>query len=196
MSIKEFLRMIEEIYSYRFDFKSVTATKKTDLPPQSLQEAAARLIKIKMKTKVKSDQSSMDFISSIDYHRQNSVEADLFYRFFSKQYAEQDLLFFLFERSLVEREQSIKLSAMPTSFDIRTKHIPCKQALKIAKVYFQNISGSGPNASMSAENLSNHFVSQLIKGAQETQESKNQLYDSLKSSIQVTFFLIKLLREF
>lgn len=112
-----------------------------------------------MKTKSKSDQSSMDFISSIDYHRQNSVEADLFYRFFSKQYAEQDLLFFLFERSLVEREQSIKLSAMPTSFDIRTKHIPCKQALKIAKVYFQNISGSGPNASMSAENLSTHFVS-------------------------------------
>ena len=69
MNIKDFLRMVEEIYSFRFDFKSVTATKKTDQPPQSLQEAAARLIKIKMKTKAKSDQSSMDFISSIDYHR-------------------------------------------------------------------------------------------------------------------------------
>lgn len=33
MNIKEFLRNIEEIYSYRFDFKSVTATKKTETPP-------------------------------------------------------------------------------------------------------------------------------------------------------------------
>jgi hypothetical protein len=83
MNIKEFLRTIEEIYSFRFDYKSV-ALKKDDQPPQSLQEAAARLIKIKMKTKAKADQSAMDFISSIDYHRQSSVEADLFYRFFSK----------------------------------------------------------------------------------------------------------------
>ena len=115
----------------------------------------------------------MDFLSSIEYHRQNSVEADLFYRFFSLQYGEQDLLFFLFERSLTERELSIKLASMPTNFDIRTKLIPVVKITKIAKVYFSNITGSGPNSAMSADNLSNHFVTQLVKGAQETQEFEN-----------------------
>jgi hypothetical protein len=158
MNIKEFLRTLEEIYSYRFDFKSVGPVNKNECPPQSLQEAAARLIKIKIKTKAKADQLAMDFISSIEYHRQSSVEADLFYRFFSMQYGEQDLLFFLFERSLVERELSIKLSAMPNNFDIRTKLIPSSKVLKIAKVYFQNISGSGPNSDLGADNLSNHFL--------------------------------------
>ena len=60
---------------------------------------------------------------------------------------------------------SIKLAAMPLNFDIRTKHISTTKILKIAKVYFQNISGSGPNSAASADNLSNHFVTSLVKGA-------------------------------
>ena len=90
MNVKEFLRLIEEIYSFRFDFRSVTPALpgKDEVPPSSLQEAAARFIKIKMKTKAKADQLAIDFISSIEYHRQNSVEADLFFRFFSKQYSD------------------------------------------------------------------------------------------------------------
>lgn len=55
MNVKEFLRLIEEIYSFRFDHKSVPTTSKNENPPESLQEAAARLIRIKMKTKAKSD---------------------------------------------------------------------------------------------------------------------------------------------
>lgn len=61
----------------------------------------------------------MDFITSIEYHRQNSVEADLFFRFFTQQYGEQDLMFFLFERSLAERELSIKIASMDASYDLR-----------------------------------------------------------------------------
>lgn len=61
----------------------------------------------------------MDFITSIEYHRENCVEADLFFRFFTFQYSEQDLMFFLFERSLAERELNIKLANMKNMFDIR-----------------------------------------------------------------------------
>ena len=61
----------------------------------------------------------MDFITSIEYHRLNSVEADLFFRFFTQAYGEQDLMFFLFERSLAERELSIKFAAMDNSYDMR-----------------------------------------------------------------------------
>lgn len=59
-----------------------------------------------------------DFINSLEYHRQYSVEVDLFYRFFTLQYTDQDLMFFLFARSLTERELRMKYTNMPISFDI------------------------------------------------------------------------------
>ena len=37
----------------------------------------------KFKVKKKIDQAGIDFINSIEFHRENAVEADLFYRFFS-----------------------------------------------------------------------------------------------------------------
>jgi hypothetical protein len=55
MNVKEFLRLCEEIYSFRFDHKSVKGLPKNAQAPQSLQEAAAKLLKIKMKTKTKAD---------------------------------------------------------------------------------------------------------------------------------------------
>ena len=110
MNVKEFLKLVEEIYSYRFDYKSVPSSKKETSPPTSLQDAAARYLTIKLKTKSKVDQQGMDFLSSIEYHRQQSVEADLFYRFFTQHFGDQDLMFFLFERSLVEREMNMKFT--------------------------------------------------------------------------------------
>ena len=142
--------------------------------------------KFKQKTKV--DQLAADFINSLEYHRQYSVEVDLFYRFFTLQYTDQDLMFFLFARSLTERELQIKLTSMPVSFDITQLKINKKKVLKIAKVYFENIAGETEQAKTTAENLANHFLTSLVKGAQETQEMENELYDKLKGDIQVTFF--------
>lgn len=107
-------------------------------------------------------------------------------------------MFFLFARSLAERELSIKLAAMATNFDIKSQMIHKKHVLKISKIYFQNITGDigGPNNQHATDNLSNHFVTQLIRGAQETQDFNGELYDPKKFTIQLTFFLIKLLREF
>ena len=56
MNVKEFLKLVEEIYSYRFDYKSVPAAKKETTPPYSLQDAAARYLTVKLKTKSKVDQ--------------------------------------------------------------------------------------------------------------------------------------------
>ena len=69
-----------------------------------------------------------------------------------------------------------------------------KQINKISKIYFQNVTGGG----LSADNLANHFVSQLLSGAKETQEYDGELYivDKGVVKVQLTFFLIKLLREF
>lgn len=78
----------------------------------------------------------MDFITSVEYHKESSVEADLFFRFFTQQYADQDLMFYLFERSLAERELSIKLAHMKNNVDFRTQMIPQSKVQKISKVYF------------------------------------------------------------
>lgn len=48
-------------------------------------------------------------------------------------------MFYLFARSLVERELSIKLNNTPASFDIRTLKLKQSKIGKIAKVYFENI---------------------------------------------------------
>ena len=66
-------------------------------------------------------------------------------------------MFFLFERSLVEREMNMKFTQVPTGYDIRTQLIPVIKITKVAKIYFKNTSGTGPNASQSAENLAKHF---------------------------------------
>ena len=94
-------------------------------------------------------------------------------------------MFFLFARSLAERELSIKLAAMGTSFDIKTQMISKIHVLKISKIYFQNITGDldRPNNQRATDNLSNHFVTQLIRGAQETQDFNGELYDPKKSTI-------------
>ena len=80
------MRVVEEIYSYKFDFKSVHGqvsnaavfsgkinTTETKLnageAPTSLQEAAAKCFGLKYKVKAKKDQLAMDLLTSIDYHR-------------------------------------------------------------------------------------------------------------------------------
>lgn len=151
----QYQRLIEEIYTFKFDPKSMMTQTKTqmsaktlpsagllgrtslaslhsskvrgtrdsevheDLESKSLQEAAAKYLILKNKSKLKIDQAAMDLLTSIEYHRKISVEADLFHRFMTEQYSEQDLTFYLFERSLAERELHLKLTQMPNNFDIR-----------------------------------------------------------------------------
>lgn len=77
-------------------------------------------------------------------------------------------MFFLFARSLTERELRIKYTNMPVSFDITQLKIHKTKVLKIGKIYFENIAGDTDQAGSTAENLANHFLSSLIRGAQET----------------------------
>lgn len=75
--------------------------------------------------------------------------------------------------------------------------IPQPKIQKIAKVYFQNVSGNDGMYN-NADVLATHFVTQLVQGAKDTEEYENELYQQTKSGveIQLMFFLIKLLREF
>ena len=66
-------------------------------------------------------------------------------------------MFFLFERSLAERELNMKLALTKNSFDIRSQMIPQAKAHKIAKIYFQNVS-MGETGLSNSENLASQFM--------------------------------------
>ena len=48
---------------------------------------------------------------------------------------------------------------MGENFDIRTKMVPKNRMQKIARVYFQSMSGGGSHSAKVTENLVNHFIS-------------------------------------
>lgn len=50
-------------------------------------------------------------------------------------------MFYLFARSLVERELLIKMGNLPNGTDLRQLKISKKSVVKIAKIYFDNIAG-------------------------------------------------------
>lgn len=54
-----------------------------------------------------------------------------------------------------------------------------KKVLKIAKVYFENIANDDEveKAKSVSDNLSSHFLSSLVRGAQDTEEKPGTLYN-------------------
>ena len=75
-----------------------------------------------------------------------------------------------------------KLNKMPQAFDYRTHMIPQKKVVKIAKVYFENIANDVEDhrSAQISDNLSSHFLSSLLRGAQETEDESGSLYDKKK----------------
>ena len=85
------------------------------------------------------DQNGFDLLASTEQHRQTSPEVNLFYRFLTQEYQLKELLYFLYVRSLAERELSILIPKLPSSQDIRSVKISAKKCFKIAKIYFENV---------------------------------------------------------
>jgi len=82
------------------------------------------------------DQNGFDLLASTEQHRQTNPEVNLFYRFLIQEYQLKELLYFLYVRSLAERELSMLISKLPSNQDIRSVKIHTKKCFKIAKIYF------------------------------------------------------------
>ena len=54
-------------------------------------------------------------LASTEQHRNNSIEVNLFYSFITQQYAVKDLTFYLYIRSLAEKELAIMIHKIPTA---------------------------------------------------------------------------------
>jgi hypothetical protein len=60
----------------------------------------------------------------------------MFYKFLTLEYPLKELLFFLYVRSLAERELAILIPKIPSSQDIRSVQLSLAKCTKIAKIYF------------------------------------------------------------
>jgi hypothetical protein len=69
MNLLQTLRLIEDLYSYRFTKKEST----------TFHDAIIDYFQQKFRTKALIDQAAFDLLASIDFHRQNSVEVALFF---------------------------------------------------------------------------------------------------------------------
>lgn len=100
------LRTIEDIYAHRFAVKKESTT---------LHESIVDWLKLKYKQKSMIDQTGFDLLASTEQHRQTSAEVNLFYSFLTQTYPLKDLLYYLYVRSLAEKELAILITKLPSN---------------------------------------------------------------------------------
>jgi hypothetical protein len=106
---------MEEIYSIRFikdtstlrnqlmkHNKSRDIDMKDPFPSFVVEFLANKYVKKPM-----IDQHALDILLSADYFKNNSKEIKIFYKFLNEEYDTDDLIFFLFVRSCIEKEMKI-----------------------------------------------------------------------------------------
>ena len=144
------------------------------------------------------DQTGFDLLASTEQHRQSSPEVNLFYQFLTQAYPLKDLLYYLYVRSLAEKELAILITKLPSNQDVRSVQISNKKGFKIAKMYFENVlaistenENDGQMLDNAPEVAAENFVEICIQDAK-----IEDLYDVVSNKLQLSFFLMKLLNEF
>ncbi len=104
---------IEEIYSIRF-IKDTTALRnqmaknsKNNLEVEMKDPFPTFLVEFLTNKYIKKpmiDQHSLDLLLSVDYFKKTNREVEIFSKFLNEEYDTEDLIFFLFVRSCIEKE--------------------------------------------------------------------------------------------
>ena len=122
---------------------------------------------------------------------------NLFYQFLTQGYPLKDLLYYLYVRSLAEKELAILIIKLPSNQDVRSVKITNKKCFKIAKMYFENVLAisnehtGDPLLDNAPEVAAENFVEICIQDAR-----LEELYEEVSNKLQLSFFLMKLLNEF
>ncbi|CDW71616.1 UNKNOWN [Stylonychia lemnae] len=194
MSISNLLRMIEEIYAFRYqkDTSKLQSSQSNFNPAdKALYVTVFDYLNQKFKQKKMLDQATIDFIVSIDYFRNQSTEVQTFYNFFIQNLEIKDLMFYLYMRSLAEKEINQVITRMNTG-DVRLLKIPNQKCVKLIRNFFQNISNSDNIEDTSqVEEMSQIFLETLIEEA-----IVHDKYDEIEQKMSFSFFLESLLKEF
>lgn len=174
---------MEDIYTARFlkdtSFFKAQLKKggKEEISNKSFPDFIYEFFKKKKNSKKLIQQSCQDLIWSLEYHRKEIIEADLFAKFLSRKYDTRDLVFYLYTRCLLEKEVGVKFSGYGKVNPVKTTDpreliLGMKTCRKIATIFFED-----------DENELNQFLDKV-----------EELTDDKK--IQCTKFLMLLLDEF
>lgn len=104
MDINILRYLIEEIYSLKFLKDTQALAKKEDSEPESFPVFVGKFLINKYPKKSNLDQQTINILTSIDYYSRTLKDVKLFSKFLSEEYDADDLIFYLFVRSCIEKE--------------------------------------------------------------------------------------------
>jgi len=176
--------MIEEIYSIRFikDTSNLrnqlVKQKKSDNNEEvdSKDPFPIFCVEFLINKYVKKnlvDQHALDILNSVEYYKTKFKEIEIFNKFLNEEYDPDDLIFFLFVRSCIEKEmkimfiekarEEIKVQYNENRDDIDTEvYLNVKNCLKIANTIFGNEEEILLNSFM--EKIEKNLISNQKKG--------------------------------
>ena len=110
MNINALKYAIEEIYSIRFinDTNSInTANQNEEIETIPFPNFVFEFFTNKFIKKPLIDQHSLDIILSVDYYKKKDLSINIFAKFLNEEYESDDLEFYLYVRSCLEKEMKI-----------------------------------------------------------------------------------------
>lgn len=191
MNAKDLQDTLEDLYTARFIkdtsyFKAQLKKGNNDeISDKSFPQFVYDFYKKKNKGNKKLIQTNCnDLLWSVEFHKKQSVEAELFAKFLSEKYDTRELVFFLYVRCLLEKELAIKFSGygkieVIKTTDPRSLNLNMKTCRKIAQIFFEQ-----------DDNELNAFL-QIVQD--KIDQNFNETGDK---KIQCTKYLLLLLEEF
>ena len=123
------------------------------------------------------DQSAIDLLASLDTHSSTSPEVETFYNFFTLEVPLKSLLFFLYARSLAERELSVVITKLPSNQDVRNITLTAAQCKKLTQSLFQN--SDFENKDSAAGSVYSSMYSSMYSGGSSKKGGKKSLTNFL-----------------
>ena len=105
MDIHAIKYMIQEIYSLKFLKDTQALLSKEETEPESFPTFVGNFLLNKFSKKDMLYKKSIDFMLSLDFYGMKHKDIKIFQQFVTEEYDSDDLIFYLFVRSCIEKEQ-------------------------------------------------------------------------------------------
>ncbi len=145
MDITEVKYMIQLIYSQKFLDDTKSIFNKEDVEPTSFPEFVGNFFVNKYPKKEFLHKKVVDFIFSLDFYGLKDKDIKIFQKFVIEEYDEEDLIFYLFFRSCIEKElkvfflEKVRKNSGRGMIDAKEDDdimVPVKKCKKLAKAVF------------------------------------------------------------
>ena len=157
MNLSAIKYMIQEIYSLKFMKDTQALLNQDEAEPEEFPVFVGQFFVNKFPKKDTSYKKAIDFMLSLDFYSLNHKDIKIFQQFVTEEYDSDDLIFYLFVRSCIEKEQ--KLFFLEKAKENLTQDkdddilVPSKHFKKLAKSIFGN----------DEETLLNNFLENIQK---------------------------------